>query len=55
MNVHVSDTILDLASAMHGRKFRTILADPPWRSTVHKLDLSRSCRRAFPNWMSRNG
>ena len=31
MNVHVSDTILDLAAATGGRKFRTILADPPWR------------------------
>lgn len=31
MNVHVSDTILDLAGATQGRKFRTILADPPWR------------------------
>src|SRR6185437_7890205 len=31
MNVHVSDTILDLAAATQGRKFRTILADPPWR------------------------
>jgi N6-adenosine-specific RNA methylase IME4 len=31
MTIHVSDTILDLASATSGRRFRTILADPPWR------------------------
>ena len=27
------DTILDFATAMRGRKFGTILADPPWRFT----------------------
>ena len=31
MNIHVNDTILDLAATTKGRKFRTVLADPPWR------------------------
>lgn len=31
MNMHVSDTILDLTGKMHGKRFRTVLADPPWR------------------------
>jgi N6-adenosine-specific RNA methylase IME4 len=31
MNVHPTDTIIDLARKVRGRRFRTILADPPWR------------------------
>ena len=31
MNIHVTDTILDLNKKMQGQRFRTILADPPWR------------------------
>ncbi len=31
MNVHPTDTIIDLAREMRGRRFRTILAAPPWR------------------------
>lgn len=27
----LSNTIIDLASALRGRKFHTVLADPPWR------------------------
>ena len=33
MNVHFSETSLDLLKAVNGRQFRTILADPPWRFT----------------------
>lgn len=31
MNYHPTDTIVDLARKTAGRKFRTVLADPPWR------------------------
>lgn len=31
VNIHISDTSLDLSSKMRGQRFRTILADPPWR------------------------
>lgn len=31
MNVHFSETSLDLINATDGKRFRTILADPPWR------------------------
>ena len=31
MNVHFSETSLDLINATEGKHFRTILADPPWR------------------------
>ena len=33
MNMHVSDTILDLTGKMGEQRFRTVLADPPWRFT----------------------
>jgi N6-adenosine-specific RNA methylase IME4 len=33
MNLHLDSTILDLAGTTKGAKFRTILADPPWRFT----------------------
>ena len=33
MNVHITDTTLDLMMKTGGRRFRTILADPPWRFT----------------------
>ena len=33
LNIHISDTALDLNSKMQGQRFRTILADPPWRFT----------------------
>jgi N6-adenosine-specific RNA methylase IME4 len=33
MNVHLSTTILDLAGKTKGAKYRTLLADPPWRFT----------------------
>lgn len=33
MNIHVSDTILDLKTRTNGLSFRTVLADPPWRFT----------------------
>jgi N6-adenosine-specific RNA methylase IME4 len=33
VNVHVSDTILDLRTRTSGLSFRTVLADPPWRFT----------------------
>lgn len=33
MNVHITDTALDLRKSTYGQKFRTILADPPWRFT----------------------
>jgi N6-adenosine-specific RNA methylase IME4 len=31
MNIHPSKVITDLAQATNGTRFRTILADPPWR------------------------
>lgn len=31
MNAHVNRTIADLAKQTNGARFRTILADPPWR------------------------
>src|SRR3954468_14229419 len=31
MNIHPNDIIATLAQATNGAKFRTILADPPWR------------------------
>src|ERR1700759_3106988 len=31
MNLHISNTILDLAGKTRGEKYRTLLADPPWR------------------------
>lgn len=31
MNIHLSDTVGDLAQSLEGKKFRTVLADPPWR------------------------
>lgn len=31
MNVHVDETILNLLATADGKRFRTILADPPWR------------------------
>ena len=31
MNVHPVDTIVDLARLTGGKRFRTVLADPPWR------------------------
>lgn len=33
MNVHFSATSVDLLVALEGQRFRTILADPPWRFT----------------------
>ena len=33
MNMHLSSTILDLAGKTKGAKYRTLLADPPWRFT----------------------
>ncbi|HEU4961121.1 MAG TPA: MT-A70 family methyltransferase [Sphingomonas sp.] len=33
MNLHISNTILDLAGKTRGEKYRTLLADPPWRFT----------------------
>ncbi len=33
MNVHPTDTIADLARRVGGKRFHTILADPPWRFT----------------------
>ena len=33
MNLHLDSTILDLAGKTKGARFRTILADPPWRFT----------------------
>jgi N6-adenosine-specific RNA methylase IME4 len=33
MNVHFSATTVDLLMALEGQRFRTILADPPWRFT----------------------
>jgi N6-adenosine-specific RNA methylase IME4 len=33
MNVHITETAMDLTLKTGGRKFRTILADPPWRFT----------------------
>ena len=33
MNLHISSTILDLAGKTRGEKYRTLLADPPWRFT----------------------
>jgi N6-adenosine-specific RNA methylase IME4 len=31
VNLHISNTILDLAGKTRGEKYRTLLADPPWR------------------------
>ena len=31
MNVQPTDTSIDLARHMGGKRFHTILADPPWR------------------------
>src|SRR4051812_8966772 len=31
MNIHAADTIADLTKNINGLRFRTILADPPWR------------------------
>ena len=31
MNLHITNTILDLAGKTRGEKYRTLLADPPWR------------------------
>ena len=31
MNIHPTDTLADLAQVTDGARFRTILADPPWR------------------------
>lgn len=31
MNVHVSETSLNLVNSLGGTKYRTVLADPPWR------------------------
>src|ERR1700685_987497 len=31
MNIHPAELIADLARATTGARFRTILADPPWR------------------------
>lgn len=31
MNVHITDTAQNLRKSTSGQKFRTILADPPWR------------------------
>lgn len=33
MNLHISNTILDLTGKTRGEKYRTLLADPPWRFT----------------------
>jgi len=33
MNVHFSETSLDLLNTVGSEKFRTVLADPPWRFT----------------------
>ena len=33
MNVHPVDTIVDLAHFTGGKRFHTVLADPPWRFT----------------------
>jgi N6-adenosine-specific RNA methylase IME4 len=33
MNMHVDETIVDLLAKAGGRRFRTVLADPPWRFT----------------------
>ncbi len=33
MNVHPTSTIIDLAGRVRGKRFRTVLADPPWRFT----------------------
>jgi N6-adenosine-specific RNA methylase IME4 len=33
MNLQAVDTIIDLAKLTAGKRFRTILADPPWRFT----------------------
>jgi N6-adenosine-specific RNA methylase IME4 len=33
VNLHISNTILDLAGKTRGQKYRTVLADPPWRFT----------------------
>jgi N6-adenosine-specific RNA methylase IME4 len=31
MNIHVTDTTADLTTKVRGARFRTVLADPPWR------------------------
>ncbi len=33
MNMQPNDTIIDLARCMGGKRFHTVLADPPWRFT----------------------
>ncbi|HZY68541.1 MAG TPA: MT-A70 family methyltransferase [Devosia sp.] len=33
MNMHLSSTILDLTNKTRGERYRTLLADPPWRFT----------------------
>ncbi|MBR7653365.1 S-adenosylmethionine-binding protein [Brucella oryzae] len=31
MNIHTNDTVKSLTSVIKGQKFKTVLADPPWR------------------------
>lgn len=31
MTIHLTETIMDLAKRTRGRRFHTVLADPPWR------------------------
>jgi N6-adenosine-specific RNA methylase IME4 len=40
-----SQTIIDFASKLRGRKFRTILADPPWRFTNRTGKMAPEHRR----------
>src|SRR3954465_6541184 len=39
------DTILDFAGALRGRRFSTILADPPWRFTNRTGKMAPEHRR----------
>ena len=45
MNVHITDTTLDLMMKTGGRRFRTILADPPWRFTNRTGEVAPEHRR----------
>ncbi|MFM8745811.1 MAG: MT-A70 family methyltransferase [Aestuariivirga sp.] len=41
----LNKTIIDLASSLHGRKFHTVLADPPWRFTNRTGKIAPEHRR----------